>query len=183
MWTFPKAAVAEAFQLGVETLGIYSYVWDEGPLPQWGQQAADKVGCRWLLDTAVGPRPLHFTVFLMPFCREPVTCIKRGSQSCDWHHTREIALSLSAGLGSSRGLALYSWWVIVPAHHGQCGLGLSDMVLPPWHRGILGNLVSACQGTWQEAAAGTDISAEVQSRKELLEQLKEGQSESLHLLY
>lgn len=119
MWTFPKAAVAEAFELGVETLGTYSYVWDAGPLPQWGQQAADKAGCWRPLDTAAGPRPLHFTVFLIPFCQDRVTCIKRRSQSCDWHHAREIALSLSAGLGSSRGLVLYSCWVMVPARHGH----------------------------------------------------------------
>lgn len=58
----------------------------------------------------------------MPFCQQLVRRLKRGPQGCDWHRSREDALPLSAGEGSSWGSDLCSRWVVVPACHGQRSL-------------------------------------------------------------
>lgn len=130
----------------------------------------------------------------MPFYQQPVSCLKRGPQGCSWHRSREVALSLSVGFGSSWGSVLCSQWAMMPARHGQCGLGggVADGAWGahsyrtwsclPGHREILGNLLSECQGTWQAAAAGTGASAGAQSRKKMTRAAERRTEKGLHQL-
>lgn len=111
----------------------------------------------------------------MPFCQQLVSCLKRGPQGCDWHRSREAALSLSAGEGSSWGSDLCSRWVVVPACHGQCslrgwqeGLGVPVAIRHgPASLGTGTSLETCYQHAWQAAAVGTGTSAGAQSRKKM----------------
>lgn len=135
----------------------------------------------WLQDWGLCTSDTFFTVFLMPSCQQPVSCIRKGPQ-------QSSSFPLSR-LGVVPGLS-----PLLPAGHGahwpcalQCG----------WHRRpseitslghdpvLLGTSLETCwqcQGVQQAAAPGIGTSAGALSRKKITRAAERRTGKGLHLL-
>lgn len=101
-----------------EVIHVSCPTWASRLLLRWGAGDSLMHQQDWSLCTSNN----FFSVFPMPFCQQPVSFIERGPQGWDWHCSREVALPFSAGLRSSWCSSLWSLWIMVAAHHGQCSL-------------------------------------------------------------